>query len=634
VSPPAVRQQPTAAGRTGGIARGIADEAIAVLRGSFPDGAAEIARIRSERPDRPTVVVVGETKRGKSSLVNALLNRPGLSPVDAMVATSTYLVFRHGEVNHAAAVLPGAGRPVTIPIDRLRDWATELGELPEGQPPPRMVEVECTAPLLTNLTLIDTPGVGGLVAAHAEIALHAARQATALLFVVDASAPFARSELDFLRTASESIDLVLFAVTKIDAYRGWRQIVETDRALLRTHAPRFADAEMMPVSSQLFERAVDAPAPEVARVLRTESQVIGMQIGLQSRVAAKADALHDANVLRGARSQLAAYFRALAAGIAAVDPDPAKVAQMRADRERLVAQRRSDARTWQLTMRAQMGRARTDSMLDVQREVRDALHRWRIEIDRADRDSLKALPREVDAVLQATTLRVFDRILGRLRSVTEVVLHQMFAPDELEDVYAGLARAPTIRATLAPPEARQQTVEDKIVMFGGVAAGLSAGRLVAFVPAMLGAGAASVVMAPVSIGLGLAATTWMVFSRRRVAEKNHLKVWIVEAMTEARASLESEVASQFIDAEHTLTLALDAAVQRRVDALDAEVRSIDAALKLDAQQKDRRRQELLAKQAVIRQVVAKVDTTLQTLQTSGHGAQAGVQLPALGGGSA
>lgn len=171
-------------------------------------------------------------------------------------------------------------------------------------------------------------------------------------------------------------------------------------------------------------------------------------------------------------------------------------------------------------------------------------------------------------------------------------------------------------------------------MFGGVAAGLSAGRLVAFVPAMLGAGAASVVMAPVSIGLGLAATTWMVFSRRRVAEKNHLKVWIVEAMTEARASLESEVASQFIDAEHTLTLALDAAVQRRVDALDAEVRSIDAALKLDAQQKDRRRQELLAKQAVIRQVVAKVDTTLQTLQTSGHGAQAGVQLPALGGGSA
>lgn len=438
MSPPAVRQQPTAAGRTGGIARGIADEAIAVLRGSFPDGAAEIARIRSERPDRPTVVVVGETKRGKSSLVNALLNRPGLSPVDAMVATSTYLVFRHGEVNHAAAVLPGAGRPVTIPIDRLRDWATELGELPEGQPPPRMVEVECTAPLLTNLTLIDTPGVGGLVAAHAEIALHAARQATALLFVVDASAPFARSELDFLRTASESIDLVLFAVTKIDAYRGWRQIVETDRALLRTHAPRFADAEMMPVSSQLFERAVDAPAPEVARVLRTESQVIGMQIGLQSRVAAKADALHDANVLRGARSQLAAYFRALAAGIAAVDPDPAKVAQMRADRERLVAQRRSDARTWQLTMRAQMGRARTDSMLDVQREVRDALHRWRIEIDRADRDSLKALPREVDAVLQATTLRVFDRILGRLRSVTEVVLHQMFAPDELED---GLCRA-------------------------------------------------------------------------------------------------------------------------------------------------------------------------------------------------
>src|SRR5690606_1287832 len=46
-----------------------------------------IQRLRVTRPDKPTVVIVGEAKRGKSSLLNALINVPGLSPVDTRVAT-------------------------------------------------------------------------------------------------------------------------------------------------------------------------------------------------------------------------------------------------------------------------------------------------------------------------------------------------------------------------------------------------------------------------------------------------------------------------------------------------------------------------------------------------------------------
>ena len=42
------------------------------------------------------MVVVGETKRGKSSLVNALLRQPALSPVDLAVATSAFIEFRYG----------------------------------------------------------------------------------------------------------------------------------------------------------------------------------------------------------------------------------------------------------------------------------------------------------------------------------------------------------------------------------------------------------------------------------------------------------------------------------------------------------------------------------------------------------
>jgi len=66
--------------------------------------AAEVGRARSVKPARPTIVVVGETKRGKSSLINALVNVPGLSPVDPQVATSTYITIQHGPQLTARAI--------------------------------------------------------------------------------------------------------------------------------------------------------------------------------------------------------------------------------------------------------------------------------------------------------------------------------------------------------------------------------------------------------------------------------------------------------------------------------------------------------------------------------------------------
>src|SRR4051812_10056436 len=52
---------------------------------------AGVLAARRPRTGPPRVVVVGETNRGKSSLLNALIGVPGASPVDAGVATCTYL---------------------------------------------------------------------------------------------------------------------------------------------------------------------------------------------------------------------------------------------------------------------------------------------------------------------------------------------------------------------------------------------------------------------------------------------------------------------------------------------------------------------------------------------------------------
>ncbi len=65
-----------------------------------------------------------------------------------------------------------------------------------------LVEVGLPNPFLERgITLVDTPGVGGLNAAHAAATLAFLPSADALIFVTDASAELSRPELDFLASA-------------------------------------------------------------------------------------------------------------------------------------------------------------------------------------------------------------------------------------------------------------------------------------------------------------------------------------------------------------------------------------------------------------------------------------------------
>ncbi|HEX3623084.1 MAG TPA: dynamin family protein [Acidimicrobiales bacterium] len=187
-----------------------------------------------------SVVVAGEFKAGKSSLVNALLG-VDVCPVDDDVATSVPIVVRYAPAPTLRArrslddddqdsVDPGdeQGAIAGEPVDRLGAYATESGN-PANREGVRAVEVGLPAAVLAGgLVLVDTPGVGGLGSAYTSATMAAVAVAHAVLFVSDASQEYTAPELDFLGAVRAACPEVVAVLNKIDIVPDWKRIRDLD----------------------------------------------------------------------------------------------------------------------------------------------------------------------------------------------------------------------------------------------------------------------------------------------------------------------------------------------------------------------------------------------------------------------
>jgi len=214
-----------------------------------------------------TVTVVGEFKRGKSTLINALLET-AVCPTDPDIVTTVPTIVRYGEQKQAVAasepeqaMAPPTEEPIAL--DRLEDFVSELGN-PHNRKRLRSVEVQLPHVLLsTGLRLVDTPGVGGLESAEGCVTLGSLANAHGMLFVTDASQELTGPELAFLREAQQRCPRAALVVTKTDLYPEWRRIVELDISHLANAA---IDIPVFAVSNFLRLRATAGPTVDAAMV--------------------------------------------------------------------------------------------------------------------------------------------------------------------------------------------------------------------------------------------------------------------------------------------------------------------------------------------------------------------------------
>ncbi|MGQ0824591.1 MAG: dynamin family protein [Actinomycetota bacterium] len=222
------------------------------------------AHDRLVRPDLQALVV-GEFKKGKSTLINALLNIP-LCPSSDEVATVVPTFVRHGDQPSASVVREDVSAQTAtprfeIPLDEISAWVSETGNADNAKGI-RAVELRVPRRLLgSGLTLVDTPGVGGLCSVHGATTMAALGLAEVVIFVTDASQELTAVEMGVVRAATERCPKVVCVMTKTDLYPEWRRIADRDREHLAAAA--LETVEVIPVSSLLRERALAGSSKEL-----------------------------------------------------------------------------------------------------------------------------------------------------------------------------------------------------------------------------------------------------------------------------------------------------------------------------------------------------------------------------------
>jgi GTP-binding protein EngB required for normal cell division len=157
---------------------------------------------------------LGQFKRGKSSLLNALVGRSVL-PVGVPPVTSALTVLRHGPVARAEVSFADGGRRA-IALGELGAFVDER-ENPENVKDVAAVEVFLPAALLeTGLCLVDTPGLGSVFTGNTAVTRAFVPQIDAALVVLGCDPPITGEEAELLAEVAAEEPHVVIVLNKAD----------------------------------------------------------------------------------------------------------------------------------------------------------------------------------------------------------------------------------------------------------------------------------------------------------------------------------------------------------------------------------------------------------------------------------
>jgi len=589
--------------------------------------------------DQVVVAVMGEVNQGKSSVINSLIGRPGLSPVDYTVHTDTYLLFAHDDDEGVRAHLAGDHGATAIAVDDLAEWASN--RVPREV---QHLDVKVRAPWLGALVLVDTPGSGGLDSRHGSVALAAAEQATALLFVSDAESPFSATELRFITQAAQRIETVLFVLTKTGNTPGWREVLNENEKNVAKAAPRFAGARWIPVDSLLATHAltllggrhpldvaelqhISAQSPDAAQSQRVDDSrddtdtVEALELWEESGIKQLLDVLRtdveprgadlaNLNVLRYCRSLLDRLERIVATQIASFEDDPALQAAVEVEQARL-AKLHSEQRLWTSDFDRQVSLLKIDVSQQLGARTTATRSAWTnriVKITRGlDEQGTEALLLELRDDLDNLSKELLANIDARFISIASALFAELDG-DEVPD----LQSLPEL-VDLALPQlitagrfGRQEALDAVLTASSSSRAATGLVGVIGHVfnfttnPFLAIAGA---------IG-GAGGVGFRLWTKRDASRKAELRQTIASWITEAQSIIRNEIDRRVVERRFDVARVFRASLEQQIADVDRLLQATKLSARTAAGDRESTRKDLRQKHEEVGRAQQEIDQLL------------------------
>jgi GTP-binding protein EngB required for normal cell division len=282
------------------------------------------------REARCHLAVLGQFKRGKSTLINALLGESVL-PVSVVPITSIPTFLQGGEHPLARVEFDDGKADERFAEQNSAKLAAFLArfvtesENPHNRLGVRLVEATYPAAVLRHgLTLIDTPGIGSTFRHNTETTVNFLPQCDAALFVVSADPPITEVEVEFLKVARRKLARIFFILNKVDyletgerrAAVEFLQQVLCEQAGFDTPPPIFCASARQGLAARQNH---DAAAWECSGVAEIEHGIVDFLLTEKTDVLNRALSRKAEDILADVQRRLELTVRSLQMPVAELD---------------------------------------------------------------------------------------------------------------------------------------------------------------------------------------------------------------------------------------------------------------------------------------------------------------------------
>ncbi|MCR5143579.1 MAG: dynamin family protein [Ruminococcus sp.] len=192
------------------------DKLAAILGQDFANGVKDWNTLIDKRSREPfTLVILGDFKRGKSTIINALIGHE-IAPSNVSPETYTINEISYGSKREATAVLENGDRVPLEFTDITRDRLEQLMKMFPAKV--EHLEIKDNAPILKEIRIVDTPGLSDLDYLDRQVTEYLVN-ADAIMYAASSLLPFSESEQIYLASHVQprKFGMLYVLVNMIDA---------------------------------------------------------------------------------------------------------------------------------------------------------------------------------------------------------------------------------------------------------------------------------------------------------------------------------------------------------------------------------------------------------------------------------